>query len=168
MSFICHRVHGGQGTDQWGRRRFLSLYGPRDWIHFSRLRVPLPAEHLTSPRTEAFSYGGQESKLRSSSLSSKHFADWAFSSALLVHFKDISLLLCTVYVCESGYTCAIVCMWRQEDKLWESVLFFCHVCSGTRTPDIKLDSKCHYPLNLLAHTCGLILRWIICIRIIFL
>lgn len=41
-------------------------------------------------------------------------------------------------------TCAIY-MYKSEDKLWESILYFCHVGPRSQTHVIKLGNKVSLP-----------------------
>lgn len=125
---------------------FISTYvDPRDWIQFSRLWVPLLAEPTHQPQIWGFFMWLPRIQTQ------------AVASTLLTEppplplwsiFKDIYLLLCVACLCESGYTCTEVCMWRWKDKIWESVLLFWHVCSGTwrKLPGLVASATTHWAI----------------------
>lgn len=84
----------------------------------------------------------------------------------LKFFCYIYLFCVRVFVCVCARTYAYMHVWREEDNLLNSVLFFHHVDLSSRTQMVRLDSKClcllsHHsgPKQVFLYCCFWVLRW---------
>lgn len=56
-------------------------------------------------------------------------------------FLSYSLIIYLLSFIVYGCICAMLCLWRSEGNLWESILLFCHLGLRVQTRDIELSGK---------------------------